>query len=79
MLFGDWPDPADNERNRALVRATWEKIAPFTAGFYVNLGDADKRSTDRNFGPNHARLVALKRKYDPGNLFRLNANIRPDA
>jgi hypothetical protein len=79
MLIGDWPDPADNERNRAFVRATWEKIAPFTAGFYVNLGDADKRSTDRNFGPNHARLVALKRKYDPGNLFRLNSNIRPDA
>ncbi len=79
MVFGVWPNAADNDRNRAIVRANWDKVAPFTEGFYSNLNDADKLSTDRNFGPNYARLVALKRKYDPGNLFRLNSNIQPTA
>jgi FAD/FMN-containing dehydrogenase len=77
MMFGEWPNAADNEQNRATVRANWDKVEPFTEGFYSNLNDADKRSTDRNFGPNYARLATLKRKYDPGNLFRLNSNIQP--
>lgn len=79
MVFGKWPDARDNDRHRAAVRASWDKAAPFTEGFYVNLNDADKGSTSRNFGGNHARLVALKQKYDPSNLFRLNSNIQPKA
>jgi berberine-like enzyme len=43
----------------------------------VNLNDPDPKGTDRNYGPNLARLAALKRQFDPLNFFRLNANIRP--
>ncbi len=79
MMHGVWQDAAKNEQARATVRANWDKVAPFTEGYYVNLNDADQKSTDRNYGTNYPRLVALKKKYDPGNLFRLNANIRPDS
>jgi FAD/FMN-containing dehydrogenase len=77
MILGTWRNPADTEKNRAAIRAAWEKIAPFTEGFYTNLSDADQQSTYRNYGGNYARLSNLKRKYDPANMLRLNSNISP--
>ena len=61
------------------MRGIWRELEPMTQGFYTNYegkGTADARYRD-NFGPNLERLVALKAKYDPGNLFRLNANVPP--
>jgi hypothetical protein len=61
-------------------RRYWKVVDPFTGGgFYVNAASADddERRIAGNYGPNHARLVAAKTKYDPTNQFRLNANIRP--
>jgi FAD/FMN-containing dehydrogenase len=78
MLLGaEWKDTAEDEANRAVVRGTWSKLAPFTDGYYVNLNDADPKGTDSNYGPNFTRLAELKRRYDPQNIFRLNANIKP--
>ncbi|HEY6123226.1 MAG TPA: FAD-binding oxidoreductase [Steroidobacteraceae bacterium] len=77
MILGTWRDPANTEKNRAAIRAAWEKIAPFTEGFYTNLSDADAQSTHRNYGGNYARLSVLKRKFDPANMLRLNSNITP--
>ena len=78
MLLGaEWKDSAEDEANRAAVRATWSKLAPFTDGYYVNLNDADPKGTDSNYGPNFNRLAELKKRYDPQNIFRLNANIKP--
>jgi len=79
LAAASWNDPADNEANRARVHAAWDKISKFTNGFYVNLNTADQKAVDDNYGPNRARLSALKKAYDPANLFRLNANIRPSA
>ncbi len=79
MILGTWRDPAKTESNVAAIRALWEKIAPFTEGFYTNLSDADGGTTNRNYGGNYARLAALKQKYDPTNQFRLNSNIQPKA
>jgi len=77
MLFGHWHDASYNEEGRAMVHANWDKLAAFTDGYYVNLNDADPKGTDRNYGPNFTRLAALKKQFDPLNLFRLNANIKP--
>ena len=38
-----------------------------------------KEGSPALFGPNHARLLALKKKYDPANFFRRNANIAPST
>jgi FAD/FMN-containing dehydrogenase len=77
MLLAEWEDPAYDEAGRAAVRANWDKVDPFTEGYYVNLSEVDQQRTGHNYGPNYARLVELKKKYDPDNLFQLNANIRP--
>jgi FAD/FMN-containing dehydrogenase len=79
LVVASWPDAADNERYRARIHAEWDKLKRFTSGFYVNLNDADQKSVDDNYGPNRPRLMALKKQFDPGNLFRLNANVRPAA
>jgi hypothetical protein len=61
------------------MRAAWREIEPLTRGFYTNLADADGTTVayHENYGANFPRLVALKTKYDPENLFRLNANVPP--
>lgn len=76
-----WIDPADTERCIAWTRAVWEQAAQHTSkGVYLNFpgfleeGDALLR---RAYGTNYDRLVALKTKYDPDNLFRLHQNIKP--
>jgi FAD/FMN-containing dehydrogenase len=77
MLQGTWDETAHDETGRAAVRATWATLAPYTDGYYVNLNDAEPKSTQSNYGANFARLAALKKRFDPMNLFRLNANIKP--
>jgi FAD/FMN-containing dehydrogenase len=74
-----WDDPADNDRNIAWVRETWAAMEPFTNGFYVNIMAYDDSSARvrGTYGDNYQRLVALKRQFDPTNLFRMNANIPP--
>lgn len=79
LLLGGWDDPAATASNVAWVRELWERTLPLSsAGVYVNyLGnEGDERVRDA-FGVNYPRLVELKRKYDPQNVFRLNQNIRP--
>ena len=57
----------------------WEAMSKFSnGGVYVNdLGDEGEERVRAAYGANYARLVAVKNKYDPGNFFRLNANIKP--
>jgi FAD/FMN-containing dehydrogenase len=77
MLLCEWNERSQDEPGRTAARATWSRLAAFTDGYYVNLSDADPKGTDSNYGPNFTRLVELKKRYDPQNLFRLNANIKP--
>ena len=77
LLLATWNDRSQDEPARAKIRATWNRLEPFTDGYYVNLSDADPKTTDSNYGPNFNRLVALKKQFDPTNLFRLNSNIKP--
>ena len=64
---------------REWVRSFWDAIAPWHQGVYVNfLGDEGAERVRQSYGPEkYDRLQALKRKYDPDNLFRLNQNIPP--
>ena len=80
MVMSNWLDPAADEAHKAAARAGWKRLEPHTRGFYVNSAtERDDAAVRSNYGANHARLVALKDRYDPGNLFRLNVNIKPSA
>ena len=81
-VAGAWKVPsADAERNIEYVRTSWGKIEPLTRGNYVNIANSDDRDTRIHaaYGDNYARLASLKKRYDPNNLFHLNANIKPAA
>jgi FAD/FMN-containing dehydrogenase len=79
-IYSLWADPAKDAENVQWVRDTWKRIQPFVAGgVYVNeLGEdeGDDRVSQAYVG-NFGRLAAIKAKYDPDNLFCLNANIKP--
>jgi FAD/FMN-containing dehydrogenase len=75
-----WSDPAESEREIGWVRASSAAMAPFTTGgVYLNFEqDEGERHVRAGYSPEkYARLVALKDKYDPDNLFRINQNIAP--
>jgi len=74
------PGPEGYPENVEWARATTQALAPVSqAGAYVNfMGDADdERLRDSYSDAKYERLVSLKRRYDPTNLFRLNQNIAP--
>jgi FAD/FMN-containing dehydrogenase len=79
QISAEWQDASQNDQKRAEVHAAWDRLTRFTKGFYSNLTNADQKSIDDNFGANRARLMRVKKQFDPGNLFRLNANIGPPA
>jgi len=76
-----WTDPASDAVNVAWARGLWDAVGPYSPGsVYVNflgVGDEGDERVRAAYGPNYARLAALKAEYDPGNLFRLNQNIKP--
>jgi FAD/FMN-containing dehydrogenase len=76
-----WVQPEDDERHIAWLRELIREMEPFkTGGVYLNFTpDEDARVPDAYGADKHARLVALKDKYDPDNLFRFNHNIRPSG
>jgi FAD/FMN-containing dehydrogenase len=79
-LASTFTDASEDEERIAAVRAAWQPIEPLTRGFYVNsMSEDEYKKVDANYGPNYPRLTELKRKYDPGNQFRLNANVVPAA
>jgi FAD/FMN-containing dehydrogenase len=79
VIAGMWPDPADNEKNIKWVKDYYDAVHPHSsAGGYVNFmaGDDQDRIRD-NYKGNYSRLVTIKKKYDPANLFHMNQNIKP--
>jgi FAD/FMN-containing dehydrogenase len=79
VLAAMYPNPADTAKNVAWVRDYWSALHPYSAGgAYVNFlmdeGDDRIKATYRD---NYDRLVSVKRRYDPDNLFRSNQNINP--
>jgi FAD/FMN-containing dehydrogenase len=72
-------DPADDEKNIKWVRDYSDAMAPHSEqGGYINFMDGDDANRVKaNYGANYDRLLSIKRKYDPGNLFNVNQNIVP--
>ena len=74
-----WTDDAESESRIAALRKFYAAIEPHMAGFYTNLNEDSEEKTWGNYGANYPRLAKIKAEYDPNNLFRLNANIKPAA
>jgi FAD/FMN-containing dehydrogenase len=74
-----WDDPADNAANTQWVRDYYAALQPYSdPGGYINFMDADDQSrVGTNYGANYAKLQAVKKTWDPGNLFHVNQNIAP--
>lgn len=81
IILSGWANPADTQRNIDWTRGLFAAWEPHLArAAYVNdLGDEGDDGARIAYGGNYPRLAALKAKYDPANLFRLNQNIMPAA
>jgi FAD/FMN-containing dehydrogenase len=79
IIIAQWADPADTVACTKWGRDTFDALRPHMAdAAYVNyLDQDDAERVAAAYGPNYARLVELKRRYDPANTFRLNQNIVP--
>jgi hypothetical protein len=78
--IGQWTDGAESAGHIEWVRDVWRRAEPQLQGSaYVNHIAADDRpeKVRASFGGNYQRLRKIKQQYDPGNLFRINANILP--
>jgi FAD/FMN-containing dehydrogenase len=73
-----WTDPAESAERIAWVKDSWAALQPFaTVSGYINYMDGDEARTQATFGPNFERLLAVKRAFDPGNVFQHTASFRP--
>ncbi len=80
LLISAWPGEADPAPGRAYVDDYWRTLAPYTDGFYMNeVSDESPSIVEANYQGNLSRMRAIKAKFDPGNLFRLNPNVAPEA
>ena len=76
-----WDDPAESETVISWTRQFLDEMKPYSpGGLYVNFAGFGEEGNDlvkAAYGAHYERLVALKNKYDPTNLFQLNQNIKP--
>jgi hypothetical protein len=79
VIAGIDPDPANNDIITAFAKDYWEALHPYGAGgAYVNfMMEEGEDRVKATYGENYERLVSIKSKYDPNNLFRVNQNIKP--
>jgi len=73
-----WPLTESRDSYLAHLREYWGNMEKFTYGWYTNeVGDEKPAAVNKNYQGNYDRLLKIKNHYDPGNLFRLNANVKP--
>jgi len=80
VIAGIDPDPKKAEALKAWGRAYWKAVHPFNLeGAYINflMDDEAEGRLQATYGENYAKLAAIKAKYDPQNVFRVNQNIKP--
>ena len=77
LSFVSWKTGEDGEEHVNYINSHWANAEPFTSGFYVNDHfDQSQEMVNQTYRENFPRLLKIKKRYDPTNLFRLNANIR---
>jgi hypothetical protein len=81
LILSQWSEATDSDRNLQWTRALFEAMQPhLEESVYVNnLGDEGPGRVQAAYGENYPRLAAVKRTYDPDNLFRANQNIDPST
>jgi FAD/FMN-containing dehydrogenase len=82
VMVGVDPDPAKAELIRTWATGYWEALHPYSArGAYVNfmMHDEGRARVEATYRDNYPRLVEVKNRFDPGNLFRINQNIAPNT
>lgn len=81
MVMTSWDVADGNDEPIQWSRNYWKTLEAFTRGFYVNEveGNEGAQALNANYLANYPRLARIKQQYDPINLFRLNANITPQA
>ena len=79
LLPSEWMEPADTEANISWTKDTFAALSEhFGGGRWLNyLGDDQDDAISAAYGPNYERLVEVKRRHDPDNVFHLNHNIVP--
>jgi FAD/FMN-containing dehydrogenase len=81
VIVGVDPDPANNDQIIKWTKDYWQALHPYAAqggGAYVNfMMDEGQERIRATYGDNYEKLVAIKNKYDPTNLFQVNQNIKP--
>ncbi len=79
-VHGRWESEKDDQQCIAWAREFFDKTKPFASGgAYINfLTEDEAERTESAYGPTFTRLQAIKKKYDPTNLFRMNQNIKPE-
>jgi FAD/FMN-containing dehydrogenase len=80
----NWHRADESAINIAWARTTWDRLFPHSTGAtYLSFLGEEEHDADAlvraAYGPNYERLVAVKTKYDPTNMFRLNMNITPST
>jgi hypothetical protein len=82
-IEGNWEDAAGSDQNMAWVRNVVADIRPFSGGgVYLNFPgflEEGQQLLRGGYGRDYERLLEVKRRYDPANLFRLNANVAPGS
>jgi hypothetical protein len=77
LVSCSWRAPEEKDSAVRWVKALREKLQPFAHGAYVNsLSETSDELVRAAYGSNYARLVEIKKKYDPKNVLRLNQNIK---
>ena len=76
----EWPLEESRDSHVKYIKEYWKDFEPFTDGWYTNeIADQSAGTVNKNYQGNYERLVKVKNRYDPTNLFRLNANVGPTA
>lgn len=80
LMSDEWTPGPQSEADRAALKDLWSGVQRFTHGYYINAdSDVEDERVRETYGANYARLAQLKNRFDPMNLFKLNANIKPSA